>query len=315
MSKFCTHCGAENSDDAYFCKACGAPLEPAKPPAPPLQQYATPVYGQPMYQPSPDMMLYSNLQSLRSAFFWMFLGLILSIIPVVNIVGAIILFIAFILLILGFGKVANTGLPHAAQYRSTKNWLLISLIVGIVLGAVTVIIIIEDLLIYSGSLSVSTATSISKLLVIGIWSIVAIIIFTITDFIIYIITYLKVVNSLKSLSVDLSVQRLKKAGNLLFYALIITIVGELLIPLFLYIDVFISLKTAALNSLNSIYSMLAILAVPMILIVVAYILEIISFYNAYTGIDEFNNRPRAIPAVSNQQYPPPQQPEPPKFTF
>ncbi len=131
-------------------------------------------------------------------------------------------------------------------------------------------------------------------------------------FVIYIITYLKLVNSLKSLGSDLSVQRLNTAGNYLFYALIISIVGYILIPVFLYLDVFISLTTAPLTS---IYSTLSIFAVPLIVMIVAYILEILSFYNAYTGIGEFLNSPRAIPPSPMQQNTPPQQPEPPKFSF
>ncbi|MEM3252738.1 MAG: hypothetical protein QXM94_03565, partial [Thermoplasmata archaeon] len=294
---------------------CGAPLEPAKQPSPPPQQYAPPVSGQPMYQPSPDMMLYSNLKSLRSAFFWMFLGIILSIIPIVDFVGVIILFIGFILLILGFGKVANTSLAHAAEYRSTKNWLLMSLIVGIVAGIVIAIIMIASLITSTVSVSGSTITSTHTLFTIG-WLIVAVAILSIAYFVIYIITYLKLVSSLKSLSADLSVQSLNKAGNYLFYALIISIIGYILIPVFFYLDVFISSKTA---SSTSIYSILSILALPLIVMIVAYILEILSFYNAYTGIDEFLNKPRAISTQSIQQNPPqqqpPQSPEPPKFSF
>ncbi len=310
MSKFCTRCGAENTDDAIFCKTCGAPLEPATQAAPSPQQYTPPGYGQPMYQPGPDTMLYSNLQNLRSAFFWMFLGLILTIIPIVNIAGAIILLIAYILLIIGFEKVAKTILPHADEYRSTKNWLLISLI----LSFVFVIFIVSTFVVTSAVTSGpgSTVTSSNALSKIGIVIIVLIAVLAVAMFVTYIITYLKLVNSFKSLGSDLSVHRLNTAGTYLFYALIISIVGYILLPLFFYFHVFILSITVPLSSISSV---VATLAVPSIVIIVAYILEIVSFYNAYTGIDEFLKRPRAIPPSSMQQNTPPQQPEPPKFSF
>ncbi len=309
MSKFCTRCGAENTDDASFCKTCGAPLEPATQAAPPPQQYTPPqVYGQPMYQPGPDTMLYSNLQNLRSAFFWMFLGLILTIIPIVDIAGAIILLIAYILLIIGFEKVAKTILPHADEYRSTKNWLLISLI----LSFVFVIFIILTFVVTSGVTSGpgSTVTSSNALSKIGIVIIVLIAVLAVGTIGSYILTYLKLVNSFKSLGSDLSVQRLNNAGTYLFYALIISIVGYILLPVLFYFHVFILSISVPLSS-----SVVATLAVPSIVMIVAYILEIVSFYNAYTGIDEFLNRPRAIPPSPMQQNTPPQQPEPPKFSF
>jgi len=314
VSKFCTRCGSENSDDANFCKVCGAPLEPAKQPSPPPQQYAPPPgYGQQMFQSNPEMLLYSNLQSLRSAFFWMFLGIILSIIPIVNIVGGIILFIAFILLILAFGKVANTSLPHAAEYKSTKNWLLFLLIFDIVGSIILASVIIVAVFIVTATTS-STRSSYLSINTLGIGAIAAIGILFVLMLIFYIITYLKVVNSLKSLGADLSVQTLHKAGNYLFYALIISIVGDILLPVFFYVDIFVSSISAAKISL---YSIFLILLVPLIVIIAAYILEILSFHNAYTGIDEFLNRPRGMPAPPMQQYPPqqPQSPEPPKFSF
>lgn len=58
MSKFCTNCGKEVSENTAFCVHCGAPLpaeqpQPAAQPAQPTYQqptYQQPTYQQPAYQ-------------------------------------------------------------------------------------------------------------------------------------------------------------------------------------------------------------------------------------------------------------------------
>ena len=48
---FCGNCGAQNPDDAMFCKSCGSPLQ-AAPPSGGYTQYGGPEQGTSYYDPS-----------------------------------------------------------------------------------------------------------------------------------------------------------------------------------------------------------------------------------------------------------------------
>ena len=301
MSKICPNCGKENPDDAIFCQYCGTPLESTKESSPSQQPNQTQSKQNPtpepsIYQPNPDMTLYSYLQKLRSAFFWIFLGTILVIIPIIDFIGAIIILIGYILLISAFGLVSKTNLPHVKEYKSTRNWLLILLILSILVVVSTVALITSTYLLVSTSISSSpnpqSNPSILGLSITEMGIIISIVILLIAFLVIYLIAYLKLVSSLKYLSSDLSVQRLYNAGNYLFYALIISIISYILMPIFIYINISIFLASAPF----SIFTLLGILSIPIVVAIVSYILELIAFYDAYTGIDEFLNRYRFSPS-------------------
>ena len=313
MSKICAKCGVENADDATTCKACGEPF-PAAPvtePSPPPVQEAP---------PSKSTELYPRLKSLRRAFFFMFLGTILAIIPVVDIAGGIVLLVGVIMLILGFGKIAKTNLAHAKEYKSTRNWLLFMPIVSI--GGTIVLIAFVYTIRFPALISMSTtnSTNYSHIIsfVVSVATIateilagVAILAVLILAF--YMIAYLKVVNALKYLSLDLSVSRLNKAGNYLLYSLIIYLITTIMIPVFLIVDFLIAITSIAklatmisftspsvmqstlsafLKTLTS-SSFILKLAMPyivtivifVIVLIVALVLKVSSYRNAYKGID------------------------------
>ena len=305
MTKFCPVCGTPNEDSAHFCVRCGYNFEQQSNPgqtAQPFQQNIPPS----MNIPSGDNLFY-NLDSLRSAFFWLFIGAILSIIPIINFIGAIIAFIGFILLIIGFGKISKTSLRNAGYYKSTRNWLLAILIFDIIDIIMTTIFIasiytITGVGVTSSSGPASYPSNLSLLS--GIFIFIEII-----SLIIYIVAYIKLINSLKFLSEDLQVRKLYSAGNYLLYSLILVFVSVILLIIILYIS--ISAIASSLSSgltTQSLMVLLGSLAIPIVLIIIAFIFQLIGYHSAYTGIDEFKSRynifvpPPAPPA--QPPYPP-----------
>jgi len=305
MTKFCPVCGTPNEDSAHFCIRCGYNFDQQSnfdQTAKPFQQNVPPS----MNIPPGDNLLY-NLDSLRSAFFWLFIGSILSIIPLINFIGAIIVFIGFILLIIGFGKISKTSLRNAGYYRSTRNWLLASIIYGLLIIVVDIVVLI---LYYTAASVVTTTSSLpasngSSLLIL-LW---AVGIMGIIYIIIYLVAYIKLIKSLKFLSEDLQVRKLHSAGNYLLYSLIMNIISIILLPILLFVS--ISAIAPSLSSgltTQSLTVILGALAIPIVLIIISFILQLIGYHSAYTGIDEFKSRynifvPPPAPSVQ-PPYPP-----------
>ncbi|MGC8565476.1 MAG: zinc-ribbon domain-containing protein [Thermoplasmata archaeon] len=284
MTKFCPVCGTPNEDSAHFCVRCGYNFD---------QQSNLGQTAQPFQQnipsvniPPSDNLLY-NLDSLRSAFFWLFIGSILSIIPIINFIGAIIVFIGFILLIIGFGKISKTSLRNAGYYRSTRNWLLVSIIFGLLVIAVDIVAVI---LLYS-TVAITTTPLPSSygsnlLILLGAVGIMGII-----YIIIYLVAYIKVIKSLKFLSEDLQVRKLHSAGNYLLYSLVVNIISIVLLPILLFLSISAIAPTLSSGlTTQSLTVLLGALAVPIVIIIIAYILQLIGYHSAYTGIDEFKSR-------------------------
>jgi len=174
MTRSCPVCGAPNEDSANSCIRCGYNFDQhnSDQSAEKFHQNVPPFANVP---PDYNFNLITSLDSLRRAFFWLFIGLILIILPVLGasiafvgffwpsielmflvipltlpVLGEFIVFVGFILLISGFGKISKTSLSNVDYYRSTRNWLLASLF-GLL------IIVVDIFVIASKSASRATA--------------------------------------------------------------------------------------------------------------------------------------------------------------
>ncbi|MDP8012183.1 MAG: DUF996 domain-containing protein [Thermoplasmata archaeon] len=287
MTKFCPRCGMPNEDNARFCVRCG------------YNFYEQPVGGENLNQqqtmnmlpgqPMGGNALLADLDTLRSAFFWLFLGTILLIIPLVDIVAFIFVLVGFILLIIGYGKISKSSLRNTAIYRSVRNWLIIYFVYELISVVFSVVIIILTFTISTTYYSTTPTTSTTSSIWPGFLGIL-IILLAVISLIIYLISYLKLISSLKALSEDLGVQRLRNAGNYLFYALILGIVAFVVTVIVIAINGVIASITTSASSPGIIYSLLFALVIPLVIGLVSYILQIIAYYNAYKGIDEFKSR-------------------------
>jgi len=299
MTKFCPNCGTLNEDSAHFCVKCGDNFDQLNKDSHPnqeMQQNGNPVQNAPM-----GSEFLNNMQSLRSAFFWLFLGTILSIIPIISIAGGIIVFIGFILLIIGFGKISRSSLRNAEQYRKTRNWLLISLITGIIFIMYLIVFYLSLFVIttYTTTPIGATSTGTSLISSAGVALIAILTILAILYIIAYLMAYLSVVKSLRLLSEDLQVKKLYSAGSYLFYSLILVIISIIITPVLLIVSLSaVSAAIAAGLTVQVFYAILGALAVPIIIDIIAFILQLVSYHSAYTGIDEFMYRYTGFPPVS-----------------
>jgi len=330
MTKFCPVCGTPNEDSAHSCIRCGYNFDQQSnfgQSAEPFQENVPTS----MNIPSDDNFnLIRNLDSLRNAFFWLFIGLILLIIPLITLpvlgalivfdgsfwlssglilliiplitvtitvtpgLGELIVFVGFIRLISGFGKISKTSLGNADYYRSTRNWLLASLF-GLLITVVDAFILIIHNTAASGITTISSLLTFkgSSLLIllwaVGIMGIILII---------YLVAYIKLIKSLKFLSEDLQVKKLYSAGNYLLYSLIIYIISIIYLTILLFIS-----YSAIANSLSSglttgsLLVKLGELTITFAPIIISLILQLIGYHFAYKGIDEFVSRYYNLAAI------------------
>jgi hypothetical protein len=298
MTKSCPVCGASNEDSANFCIRCGYNFDQhnSGQSAENFHQNDSPFANVP---PDYNFNLVPSLESLRRAFSWLFLGLILFIIPLIIlpvldaliafgglfwqsfelmfllipptllVLGGFIAFVGVIFLISGFGKISKTSLSNADYYRSTRNWLLASLF-GLFIIVMDLFFIVPILL----------AFKVSDLLwPVGMMGIALIL---------YLVSYIKLIKSLKFLSKDLQVKKLHNASNYLYYSLIMNIILIILLPILLFVSI-----SAIVHSLSSdLISQLGELNILLYVvpIIILFVLQAIGCYFAYTGIDEFESR-------------------------
>jgi len=256
---------------------------------------------------SPADNFLQGLDSLRKGFHRLFIVSILLIILLIDFIGVIIVinlnaqvffalflpiiilmiilifFMGFISLIGGFGKISKTSISNADYYRGTKDWLLASFFLLIIMGIFVLIISISitQALKPTSSLPVFNGSNLI-LWTAGIVGIIYIVI--------YLVPYIKLIKSLKFLSEDLQVRKLHSAGNYLFYSLIMNIIS-IILPILLYesISKVVPLLSSSLTT-KSLTAIFSILAVSIVLIIIFSIFQLIGYHSAYTGIDEFKFR-------------------------
>jgi hypothetical protein len=237
---------------------------------------------------STDFHLTNSLHSLRGAFFWIFIGLVLSLIPIADLAGGIILLVGIILLILALGRMGKTRLSSAGIMRSTRNWILAYLLISVVVLIATTVFFISALISYTTSVTLpgrSVIPSPLSVLFTGTYMIVFIM-SEIVGLVVGLISYIRLSQSLKILGKELSVIRITKAGRYLIYSIIITVIGSIssIVILFSYFT-FISIQRT--SSINSVVTLLPLIALPLIVILAGTIVEIFAFHSAYSGIDDF----------------------------
>ncbi|WP_393971382.1 hypothetical protein OXIME_001658 [Oxyplasma meridianum] len=249
-----------------------------------------------------------SLKKLRTAFFVLFLGSILTIIPLIDIVGSLLLFIGVILLIMGFGRLADSKMVNARHYGSTRNWLIFNIIASLAVIVVSyyflyvrVFSLIVSSLIVSGKPPSIPLSVLNESFLIAGASVAVITV-------IYVIAYLKIVASLKFLSAELSVPKLRGASTYLRVSIILFALTAVILFPSLYFGLHYLATLSSGNSSityagNSAFLPIGIIlsaipaaiAVPVIEIITALVVEIITalvieivaYHGAYSGLDEF----------------------------
>jgi len=288
MTKFCPKCGMPNEDNAHYCVRCGYNFDNLDVNLPSKNQNLGEEINREQTNSIPRESLFSKINYLRSGFFWLFIGTILMIIPLANFIAPIFLFVGYIILIIGFNKISKSSLKNVGQYKSTSKFLLTFVIFEILLSILLIIFFITVLNVILSS-NIETFTQMPAIFS-GSFT-VLIYILSIISFILYIISFLKIIESLKLLSKELLVQRLRKAGNYLFYSLILFVISIIILILLIFITGMVtSIEISTGNSPLYILSLLLFLIIPSVLIIISYILQIIGYYFAYAGIDEFESQ-------------------------
>ena len=233
-----------------------------------------------------------NLRSLRTAFLVLFVGSILMIIPIIDIAGAVLLFIGIIMLIIGLGRIGNSKMVNARQYISTRNWLVFNIIASIAVS-VTVYYFLYTLLIspiLSSAIASETPPTIPASVFREIFLItgasVAVII------VIYVIAYLKLAGTLKLLSAELSVPKLGSASTYLKVSMVLSAITSVIAVVSYYFTLHTIIISAPANGSvgltgSPVFDLLGALIYTFIAAIVAFIFELLAFHGAYSGIDEF----------------------------
>jgi hypothetical protein len=321
MVKYCGHCGQQIPDDSVFCTACGRRLQVTGAQVstgagtlgqPPQPQWPGGTYTQPDTIP--------GLGRLRSAFFWIFVGSIVAVVPFVGVAGAIIALVGFVLLLTGFGQLSQSALADASYYRSTRNWLLAALILGLglavsagallatlILGMITGSSVTEKFGVNNGVSTISaTAGSVtgpaSLVFSSASGAEIALLAFlALAGLVVYLVAYLKVAHSLKLLGGSLSLKALVNAGNYLVYSIVtyaaMYVALPLLITFFLAADVKVLsanntlsgtfTTVAPLAGFASLAPFIGLFALVALFSLVGWILQLLAYHSAYSGIDEY----------------------------
>lgn len=236
-----------------------------------------------------------SLLSLRGAFFWLFIGALLSIIPVVDLAGAIILLIGFILLIVALGRLSTSTTGTNTPYRSTRNWLMGSIILPVVLVIYSVVLAvllarITSITTSSSSSVLGNITSLGSAgtgLIIAAVLVISLAAIAVAALVVYIVAIVKLCGSLRFLSSGLRVNKLNSASSYLLVSLILSVISPILtvIAFAFSFSAFTFTGTPILGNYTSL--ILRILAVLLVIGVVIYVLQTIGYHSAYSGIDEF----------------------------
>jgi len=233
-----------------------------------------------------------NLRSLRTAFFVLFVGSILTIVPLVDIIGSILLFIGIILLIIALGRLGNSNMVNAGYYKTTRNWLILDIIASILAVAIIYYFLYSMIIsptISSAALS-SKPPSISPYIFNEFFFIIGASVAVLL--VIYIFAYLKVAGTLKLLSTELSVPKLGSASTTLKISLLFSALTSVIAIISLYTG----LRHIVLSSSGNgglvftgipVFQLFGLLSYTFILAIVAFVLEVIAYHEAYTGLDEF----------------------------
>ncbi|MGC8516083.1 MAG: zinc-ribbon domain-containing protein [Thermoplasmata archaeon] len=235
-------------------------------------------------------LIFNSLESLRSAMFWLFLGTVFLLIPVLDIVGSIMFLIGFILLIGAMGKMGRTTIQSAGSMRGTGRWAVVYLVASI-LGLASGAGIFYMTVIRLPPLTLSTGSMLSLLY--SFLSLSPLSIFFVAVEAVAIIswigTFIKLGGSLKALGREFNVKRLIDAGRLITASIIINAIGAFFLVLNVLSFLGFEQSIAALMSNQSFlypFSILGYLIIPSLILLVGTILEIIAFHGGYSGTDE-----------------------------
>jgi len=286
--KICPVCGYSNPDDTVFCERCGSMINQSFTTNPALntQGITNPQSFDPRTQDA--------LSSLKSALFWIFIGMILGIIPFVDFAGIIILIIGAIKLIIALNKISKTSLPSAEKMKRARDWLIVNFVTEIVLVVTALAFFILLLTPIYASISSTTHNPLNNSTVIGInkmssinpatsWLLIVVLIMEIIVFISTFAFYFSFGNGLQSLGNDIRSESVIKGGKRIITAtilLLISAIGSFVLIGGLIISVIA--KQQALSILAS--SLLIIILVPALIAIVAYIILLIGIYSSYSGL-------------------------------
>jgi len=286
--KICPVCGYSNPDDTVFCERCGSMINQSFTTNPALntQGITNPQSFDPRTQDA--------LSSLKSALFWIFIGMILGIIPFVDFAGIIILIIGAIKLIIALNKISKTSLPSAEKMKRARDWLIVNFVTEIVLVVTALSFFILLLTPIYASISSTTHNPLNNSTVIGInkmssinpatsWLLIVVLIMEIIVFISTFAFYFSFGNGLQSLGNDIRSESVIKGGKRIITAtilLLISAIGSFVLIGGLIISVIA--KQQALSILAS--SLLIIILVPALIAIVAYIILLIGIYSSYSGL-------------------------------
>jgi hypothetical protein len=286
--KICPVCGYSNPDDTVFCERCGSMINQSFTPNPALntQGITNPQSFDPRTQDA--------LSSLKSALFWIFIGMILGIIPFVDFAGIIILIIGAIKLIIALNKISKTSLPSAEKMKRARDWLIVNFVTEIVLVVTALAFFILLLTPIYASISSTTHNPLNNSTVIGInkmssinpatsWLLIVVMIMEIIVFISTFAFYFSFGNGLQSLGNDIRSESVIKGGKRIITAtilLLISAIGSFVLIGGLIISVIA--KQQALSILAS--SLLIIILVPALIAIIGYIILLIGIYSSYSGL-------------------------------
>ncbi len=286
--KTCPVCGYNNPDDAVFCERCGSMINQTFSSSPAINNQG------PITFQSFDSVTQDALSSLKNALFWIFLGMILAIIPFVDFAGIIILLIGAIKLIIALKKVSKTSLPSANRMKRARDWLIVNFVMEIILVVTTILsmamILIPAYVSITSSASTamnnSTISNISKsalsgtlfssfFLVILILEIIAIV----SGF----AFYFSLGEGLKSLGNDIKKEKVIKGGKRIITGTVLLLIG-VLASVVLMGGLIISIVNSHNVSLAVADTILITLTIPGFIAIAAYIISLIGIYDAYSGL-------------------------------
>jgi len=316
MTRSCPVCGAPNEDSANFCGRCGYNFDQQNSgqSAGVSNQNVPPFPNFPNVPPDYNFNLFTSLGPLRKAFLTLFIGLILLIIPSIILtvavpgsliafigffwpsiellllttfmllyaLGGILVFVGVIRLIYGFHKVSKTSLSNADYYRSTRNWLLASLFGFLVdVSILAPISAIETTVMISSLRAIKISDLLNYLWAVGI---------VVIALILYLVSYIKLIKSLKFLSKDLQVKKLHTASNYLHYSLIMYIILIILLPILLFVSISAIVHSLSSNLISQSLPVELEILVGVVPIIILFVLQAIGYYFAYAGIRQFESR-------------------------
>lgn len=292
--KYCPVCGYANPDDTVFCQHCGSMINQTFSSSPDSTAQASIGSSIPAY----DLNTTKALYSLRSSIFLVFLGMILSIIPLVDIAGGIILLIGAVKLIISLGEIGKTHLPSAPKLQRARNWLIVyftTSIIAIILSVAFFAIIMSSLLV---TVTKTGGTGVTNTTVTGITrpnfaifsvsiSFLAIFLMFLISFIAGIIFYFYLGYALSSLGDDLRNSKVSRGGKRIVTATIVFIIGMALSTVTLAGLIISIAASKGISSTSLIPTVIIVLLIITIIVEIAgYIMFLMGLYSAYSGLEK-----------------------------